>query len=250
MSLLWRLRNRVARARHLGHAAAPPTETSSLSKGGRMRAIKWARARGQRWIGLFLAFLSILLTFLEGPDDSETDKDDTLHEDSQRVPMQNGPLEQKNRKAQKNQKSVNQIQKNILKPGAGKNPHAHRKNSTPKPGPVSLNKGPKGKGIVGESNSNPSHTALETKKEFPKPNEEERESRRKQEALMLEELRRIKQNPVAALEASRIGSNVLNSFVVKNAFLNQLPPGEGEGTSMDILPIMANQNIPENKPPD
>ncbi|MED6145798.1 hypothetical protein PIB30_028558 [Stylosanthes scabra] len=67
MSLSWRLRKRVARAHHLGRAGAPPTETSPLSKGGHVRTIMKARARGQRWIGLFLAscpFSLLLLFFL------------------------------------------------------------------------------------------------------------------------------------------------------------------------------------------
>ncbi|MED6204519.1 hypothetical protein PIB30_009794 [Stylosanthes scabra] len=65
VSLSWALRNGVARAHHLGRTGASPTETSPLSKGGRGRAIRRARARGQRWIGLIIfGFLSTLLAFL------------------------------------------------------------------------------------------------------------------------------------------------------------------------------------------
>ncbi|MED6124266.1 hypothetical protein PIB30_057325 [Stylosanthes scabra] len=64
MSLSWALRNGVARAHHLGRACAPATETSILRKGGREHAILRARARDQRWVGLFFGFLSILLDSL------------------------------------------------------------------------------------------------------------------------------------------------------------------------------------------
>ncbi|MED6223177.1 hypothetical protein PIB30_071458 [Stylosanthes scabra] len=49
LSLSWSLRNGVARARHLGHAAAPPTESFLIKKGGRGRAMQMGRPRGYNY---------------------------------------------------------------------------------------------------------------------------------------------------------------------------------------------------------
>ncbi|MED6113542.1 hypothetical protein PIB30_071748, partial [Stylosanthes scabra] len=43
LSLSWLLRNGVLRARHLGRAAAPPTENFLIKKGGRGRAMQRVR---------------------------------------------------------------------------------------------------------------------------------------------------------------------------------------------------------------
>ncbi|MED6116436.1 hypothetical protein PIB30_100325 [Stylosanthes scabra] len=66
LSLSWSLRNGVARARHLGRAAATPMENFFINKGGRGRAMQRVWSRSQRLFGLlaFCAFSLLSLFFL------------------------------------------------------------------------------------------------------------------------------------------------------------------------------------------
>ncbi|MED6186964.1 hypothetical protein PIB30_071824 [Stylosanthes scabra] len=64
LSLSWSLRNRVVRARHLGHAAAPPTESFLIKKGGHgdsplnPQSIK--DPKGQSWFFTYLACVELI----------------------------------------------------------------------------------------------------------------------------------------------------------------------------------------------
>ncbi|MED6211847.1 hypothetical protein PIB30_077495 [Stylosanthes scabra] len=168
-------------------------------------------------------------------DDSSNEKENMIHEDSHRETMQNGPVETK-----------------IIKPGAGKNPQAHKKWPLAKTSPPSSTENSRGKGKVGEPEPTTNLVVVDaTTTILPtKPSEEEREIRRQQEAQMLEDIRKLKQNPHIALEASKMVPDILNSFVVKNSFLNQRPLSSERVVSIDTTLETTSHGDLNAKPPD
>ncbi|MED6126909.1 hypothetical protein PIB30_083028 [Stylosanthes scabra] len=146
-------------------------------------------------------------------------QDDT----SQKVTKQTGPVESESKKAHKHIPPVNQIQKEIIKPG----PEEKR---FPKHGPNTANKNLRGKAKVSEPS-----IASESQKNIavaPKSSlsEEDREKRRQMDEEILADMRRRNQVDLDKFEASKISKNFLDSFVVRNAYLTQNPPfREGNG---------------------
>ncbi|MED6126281.1 hypothetical protein PIB30_076848 [Stylosanthes scabra] len=186
-------------------------------------------------------------------NNEDSDEEEIVHEDvnpnEELQPnfMQNGPKQTEAKKRPKTN-PINHIQKKILKPGAGKNPQAHKKGQTKiDPSPSIMNQ--KGKNRVMQE-SPVAIVNTEGNKTQTSSSSSRSEDMILKEKEMLESLRRLKDDQVATLEASKLISNPLDSFIVKNSFLTQNPLfinlGEKSGESSLKMELV---NV-KTKPPD
>ncbi|MED6192950.1 hypothetical protein PIB30_014735 [Stylosanthes scabra] len=169
---------------------------------------------------------------------------DSEIEPHQQESMQSRPSNIEAPKPQKSQSYVNQIQKKILKPGAGKNSYGQKK-------------GPSKYGLF------PSTKISKNKNKAPEPQivlggnlktQPSSSSRNKkillQDNMILQDMRRLHQDQIQGFEASKIASKNLESFVVKNLFLTQNPPFVKKDELVTFSKMMEGDGILKKKPPD
>ncbi|MED6219124.1 hypothetical protein PIB30_032965 [Stylosanthes scabra] len=165
----------------------------------------------------------------------------------QQEPMHTGPEATETQKPQKTPNYVNQIQKRILKPGAGKNSQAQKK-GPPKYGPSSSIRNSKNKSKVAEiqvvSGDKPKDAAT------TQPSSSRNEDILLRDNMILQDMRRLHQEQIQAFEASKMAAKNLESLVVKNPFLTQNPLFIKKTDPESSSKTMDGDGASKKKPPD
>ncbi|MED6113034.1 hypothetical protein PIB30_067281 [Stylosanthes scabra] len=147
---------------------------------------------------------------------------------------------------EENTMQVTDIQKRILKPGAGKNTQTHRKGPS-RYGPIPP------KNNKGKNRTPDPPTGSDNKPKDPPVAQVSsllKEEVMVRDKLILEDMRRLNKEQVRAFEASKLASKSLESFVVKNPFLTQNPLFIRKDGAASSSSSMEGGGALKKKPPD